>query len=475
MTNAWSWGAFNAQSFFAGVVWDQRLPCCGTKNDREMISPTSITALRRWDTPVLLRRPVVFGLLRARDDSSVVDIWISTACLQLEQSHRPINSAIMSLILSSLQTRLVRPLVTNVIFKRTYVTNVTRPSCQLGWKTGSHRLKPNNNTKKFASAVAAPSSPVAAAAATTTTTTTTANSSSNIFLDNLGTVFLGGILTVIVWLVRSYMNGQTRNQLRDQIEATAHADPIEMDDLRTANTPEFNIELFLEIHAHVLASSSSALQQQEQLESQPPQQLELRYDEFVGLVREVMARKLGTAAFTVQLGYILDRVAASALERRGKSLVAGDDTMPILFWFTLLSLALSSPPKDRIDALYAVLSSENNNGHETTTPAGGGGGVTLSAVTELVGYLQDTCQLVPDAQVMATTHQYPLQQYDIASPVQLVDRYRVQSHSNNKNKEPTTTEEDLDRMDNEQLWDMLTSNSICVWGECYKKKKRRQG
>jgi hypothetical protein len=95
-------------------------------------------------------------------------------------------------------------------------------------------------------------------------------------------------------------------------------------------------------------------------------------------------------------------------------------------------------------------------------------------VTELVGYLQDTCQLVPDAQVVATAHLYPLQQYDIASPVQLVDRYRV-LYTNN-NKEPTRAAEDLDHMDNEQLWDMLTSNSICVWGECYKKKKRqRQG
>jgi hypothetical protein len=229
----------------------------------------------------------------------------------------------------------------------------------------------------------------------------------------------------------------------------------------------------------VLASSSSSSSSLSSLQQQPDhqQQPELRYDEFVGLVREVMARKLGTAAFTVQLGHILDRVAASALEKRGKSLVAGDDTMPILFWFTLLSLALSSPPKDRIDALYAVLSSEHNNDQgEKTTPAAAGGGVTLSAVTELVGYLQDTCQLVPDAQVMATTHQYPLQQYDIASPVQLVDRYRVQHHKN-KDKEQTTTEEDhLDNMvDKEQLWDMLTSNSICVWGECYKKKKRRQG
>jgi hypothetical protein len=284
---------------------------------------------------------------------------------------------------------------------------------------------------------------------------------SNIFLDNLGTVFLGAIVTVIVWLVRSYYNGQARNKLRDGIEQEAHADPIEIDDLRTANT-EMNIALFLEIYAHVRA------------ETEQSPELHLRYDQFVSLVREVMARKLGTAAFTVQLGHLLDRVAAAALAKRGKSLLSstdngdivvgnGDDetmtdttTMPIVFWFTLLSLTLSSPPHERIDALYTILSEQGQR-----VP-------TVQNVTELVGYLQDTCQLVPDAQVVATTHQYPLQQYAIASPVQLVDRYRVQY------KIADNDDDALDQVDNDRLFEMLTSNSICVWGECYKKKNKNK-
>lgn len=250
--------------------------------------------------------------------------------------------------------------------------------------------------------------------------------SSNIFLDNLGTLFLGGIVTVIAWLVRSYLNSQARNRLRDTIEDTAHADPIEIDDLRTANT-ELTAEQFIEIYSHVSSH-------------QEP----LRYEEFVFCVREAMARKLGPA-FTVQLGHLLDRVAASAMDKRGRSLVS--DSMPLLFWLTILSMSVSSAPKDRINILFHVLS-ENN----TKTPS-------LEDVTELVGYLQDSCQLVPDAQVVATSQQYPLQQYAVASPVHLVDRYRVQY----KDEEPV--------IDCEKFRDMLTSNSICAWGECYKRKR----
>jgi hypothetical protein len=379
----------------------------------------------------------------------------------------------MSLVWSQQQTkRIVRPtiFVANAILKRRcHLLSIRRTNdaqLWIGWKattTGGgpqwwklQQNQPRRSRKMlwFSSVVTAPPSPAASSSSN--------SNKSNIFLDNLGTVFLGAIVTVIVWLVRSYYNGQARNKLRDGIEQEVHADPIEIDDLRTANT-EMNVDLFLEIYAHVRAET-------EQQESP-----ELRYDQFVALVREVMARKLGTAAFTVQLGHLLDRVAAAALAKRGKSLSSsttdngdvasvvsndGDETttntttMPMMFWFTLLSLSLSSPPHERIDALYAILSEQGQR-----VP-------TLQDVTELVGYLQDTCQLVPDAQVVATTHQYPLQQYAIASPVQLVDRYRVQYKI-------ADDDETLDKVDNDRLLEMLTSNSICVWGECYKKKNKR--
>ena len=107
---------------------------------------------------------------------------------------------------------------------------------------------------------------------------------------------------------------------------------------------------------------------------------------------------------------------------------------------------------------------KNSDATTTTTTAA----VTIDQVVELVGYLQDTCQLVPDAQVVATTRKYPLQEYQVGTPEQLVDRHRWVKKKNDDGKKE---EEQQPNIDCSALAAILRSKSVCAWGECYHKKK----
>jgi hypothetical protein len=80
--------------------------------------------------------------------------------------------------------------------------------------------------------------------------------------------------------------------------------------------------------------------------------------------------------------------------------------------------------------------------------------VTIDEVRRMVGYLQDTCQLVPEAQIIATDKKYPTQQYRCGTPHEIVSW------------EGATDEVDVDG-----FAAILRSKSVCAWGECYHKKK----
>ena len=244
----------------------------------------------------------------------------------------------------------------------------------------------------------------------------------NIFFDNLGSIFLAGIGAVIAGLVRSYYGTANKNAVRDSVEDAASIDPIEIDDLRVANS-----ELKLQVFRTIL----------EQLVQDIPQK-ECTYEEFLTQVRRIM-KSLKGDMFTVQLGHLLDRVVLAALQKHGKS---SREPMPLAFWLTTLSLALNSSVPERIQVLYEVL--ENS----ATTPT------TIKEVIEMVGYLQDTCQLVPDSQVVPTSSKYPVQQYKVGTAEELVK-----------------WEDETDLMDVDAFADILRSKSVCAWGECYHKKK----
>ena len=89
---------------------------------------------------------------------------------------------------------------------------------------------------------------------------------------------------------------------RDAIEDAAHLDPLELDDLRTANSDTVTVEQF----THVL-------QELFRNDSNDSSNNDLTYPQFVQRVRSILMKANdNNAAFTVQLGHLLDRVALGA-------------------------------------------------------------------------------------------------------------------------------------------------------------------
>lgn len=295
------------------------------------------------------------------------------------------------------------------------------------------------------------SAPAAATAATAASKP--GSNTGNFFLDYAGSIFLGGIGMIIAWLMRSYQNTQRRNQFRDAIEEASHLDPLELDDLRVTNSETVTVEQFKRVMNELI-----------QLQNRD----DMTYQDFVQRTRSILMKTNdNNPAFTVQLGHLLDRVALSALKRHDKTL---KDSMPLSFWLTLFSLSLSADctATDRIQLLYQMMQAQADNASDGFLGTGTSEAndddceskVAIDQVVELVGYLQDTCQLVPDAQVVATARKYPLQEYAVGTPEQLVDRHRW------VHKEALTGEVDC-----EAVSAILRSKSVCAWGECYHRRK----
>ncbi len=322
--------------------------------------------------------------------------------------------------------------------------------------------------------------------------------SSNIFLDNLGTMFLIFIGSIIGWLVRSYYNGARKNSVRETlIESTAHADPIELDDLRIANT-ELTPSVFYEIIQHIIDQTptitTTDAEQHDRLSSSV---MRMTYPKFIQLVRTAMI-KMNGEAFTIQCGHIIDRLVLAALikydkcsndppntgssnmddildgtttgtdDKRNQTLIDKIE-MPIEFWLTVLSLALYSSAKERIEILHSVFHQFSlPPTTESTSPK-----ITMSQVIQLIGYLQDTCQLVPDAQIIMTSHKYPLQEYIVGAPEQMIDHQQWDVKAD-ENKVTTIDTKSFKghNITVDMLSDILSSRSVCAWGECYKYKSK---
>jgi hypothetical protein len=224
--------------------------------------------------------------------------------------------------------------------------------------------------------------------------------------------------------VRSSFGSSNRKKARDKIEDEAWLDPLEIDDLRVANS-ELTPEVFRTIMENLKLDFPHGT---------------MKYREFVHSVRRTM-KSLKGDNFTVELGHLVDRAVDAALANRGKT---REDEMPILFFLTALSLAMDvdSSTSDRIRILY--------EGMELKEEA-----VTYKDVLDLVSYLQDTFQLPPETQVVTGENKIPTQEYKTGSPQELV----AWDGTGN------------DVVDLQAFASILRSQSVCAWGECFFKKK----
>eukprot|EP00956_Cyclotella_meneghiniana_P022583 scaffold42847_cov23-Cyclotella_meneghiniana.AAC.1 len=244
---------------------------------------------------------------------------------------------------------------------------------------------------------------------------------SNIFLDNLGKIFLSTIALVLLSLYRSNKGNNAKAALREEIEALALLDPIEIEDLRYSNEHILTKEVYDDIlkeFGGVSTSSSSS--------SSSNAVITVTYGQFMKGVLDVLRRRHGEGA-TIQFGHLMDRVVVKELERianekrkavaasaGGENDFSGEVEVPLSFLLTALSLALNSTLADRVQALYDVMLLDKQNLAEQT--------VSIHEVERMVQHLQSTCQLVPDAQIVPTIANIPYQMYRVGDGAELTRR-----------------------------------------------------
>jgi len=282
---------------------------------------------------------------------------------------------------------------------------------------------------------------------------TTSKTAGDVFLDNLGNIFFGLIAMIILALVRSSKGATNKMNLRDWIEQTTVIDPSELDDLRIANS-EFTPEVF----RFILEGTTKQF---------PNGQAS--YSEFVTFVKQEMQRIKGEE-FKIQLGHLLDRVVSRIVEfdenvflRVENDLDKVDEIgnarnkekMDTSLLLVILSLAVYASIRERVQILFHIMC---NEGPTTSIDSAR---VTDSQIVDMIAYLQQTCQLVPDIQIVESEIKYPIQEYRIGTPLELTTMGKI-SKKNDLSSE---------------LWScndfhhLLRSKSVCAWGECYVKKQ----
>ncbi len=291
---------------------------------------------------------------------------------------------------------------------------------------------------------------------------------SNVFLDNLGKIFLLGIGTVIVTLVRSSYNTSNRHLIRDRLEEIAAIDPKEIEEFREANS-----ELTLDAMRQILS-----IYYQEEATSRDDSGVISSYDDFVIAIRKIMATRFPKQgeAFTIQTGHYLDRIVVAALGERGEGAphVAEhknkEDKVPVALFFAAMASAMNGSVSDRIRILHEILGMEEESlkqrqqqgemtmegGSNTENTANS---VPLTRIRDMVGYLQETCQLPPDTQIVPTERKYPTQEWRRATPMDMVPDIFEDGKETGR------------QIDLVEFAAILRTKSVCAWGECYMKWK----
>jgi hypothetical protein len=365
-------------------------------------------------------------------------------------------------------------------------TTVLSPHATVIPVAGRHDRAYLSTTAAATASPTSPSSSSSSSSSANTNSDSNSSSSSNLILDHLGSIFLTAIGLVIATLVRSYYGTARKNALRDRLEAEAALDPLEMEELRLANS-RFTVAVFRNVMEQ-LWTKKSLQQQQQQHDAASTEAAStvptMTYTEFSLAVREILQtqhHRDENPIPTIELGHYLDRVVLKMLlqekqknqhQASSTTVTAASETAQSLtLWLIVLSLALSAPTPDRIQVLHEILQREAmatrhldlDSGSSSSTPL-----VTVAQVQQLVGYLQSTCQLVIDNQLLATPDKkYPIQDYHQGSPQELVQWQQPGEGGDDKDKSTSENE----KVDVEALAAILRSKSVCAWGECYHKKR----
>jgi len=329
---------------------------------------------------------------------------------------------------------------------------------------------------------------------------------SDVFLDNLGKIFFGAIASIIALLVRSSCGTSNQTRERETLEETSLLDPLEIDDLRSANKELFhnNSSLFKDIITQTNKSFPTGW---------------ASYFDFVSVVMDVFGKTSSSQGGEetrkgsfLKFGHLIDRIVIDILENsdkyegmiqiyyeEGKS-GSAQVKLPLTFLLTILSLALPWSVDDRINSLFDILvaASSNNDfqevqevesryGDRTNASAPAINVVSNNAdqtlaipeknVIDMIGFLQASCQLPPGPQVLATDIKYPVQQYKRGTPNELMslakkDALGLVEVVEETSKDVTRSNKQQRRRYNiDEFNTLLRCNYVCAWGECYGPRK----
>ncbi len=89
----------------------------------------------------------------------------------------------------------------------------------------------------------------------------------------------------------------------------------------------------------------------------------------------------------------------------------------------------------------------------------------------MIQYLQSTCQLVPEAQIVETNSKVPYQTFRVGTGDELTKRAR-EGYGGKKGSSGVTKEAE-GPLSLEDFHAILKSRTVCAWGECYVKKAGR--
>jgi hypothetical protein len=303
----------------------------------------------------------------------------------------------------------------------------------------------------------------------------------NIFLDHLGKIFLIGIGTLICTLVRSSYNTSNRHIIRDHLEDIAAIDPKELEEFREANS-ELTLDsmrqllsIYYNEHARIGSDNSGFTSS---------------YEEFVTTIRRIMATRFPHFGdtFTIQTGHYLDRIVVAILEERGEGAsVMENHELPVALFFAAMASSMNGSVSDRIRILHEILlmeedqqqqqiatgmnfeSSRSDDSSSSNNGAASVDLIPLTSVRDMVGYLQETCQLPPDTQIVPTERKYPTQLWRRATPGDMVpDISGIDNDSEKENGNNNGADAGVDLV---EFAAILRTKSVCAWGECYMKVK----
>jgi hypothetical protein len=412
------------------------------------------------------RRRTLFSNLLSRESlGSKANTWISSNTTMLRKLHSSTQGSTQTNVLYRVQSARLSDIATKTMIGRSTVTgsqlstphssptiaSVTRYQQHHYMHTGCIFTLSNtadlslasgtrNATRSLSSASSSPPSSAEATAIGASSASTAASplsSPSNIFLDNIGKIFLTAIGLIIATLVRSHYGTKNKTALRDALEQEAPLDPIEIQDLRLANSEltapayRFILQYWIQKHGHSRDANNAIQMTHAEWIDSTRQALELYIEQY---------NKQASMIPTIELGHLLDRVVLA-------NQVPLEEPRSIVWWASLLLLAVQASVPERIQMLYEVLKASQST-TDSDSP-----NVTIEQVQELVGCLQDSCQLVLETQVIPTEDKYPVQQHKRGTSRELVQW------------------DGTEALDVDAMAAILRSKAVCAWGECYHKRK----